>query len=111
MFSQGKQNFCETVHKDGCPACAGTTPSAGLRVGRELERTLTLLLFNHYQGLLYSLVAAQGGDRLALLNLGYKHYQGINSYPRDLELSYAYYSDVAVKTPPDHHATKGNQVQ
>ncbi|KAJ6659376.1 hypothetical protein lerEdw1_019108 [Lerista edwardsae] len=61
------------------------------------------------QGLLYSLVAAQGGDRLALLNLGYKHYQGINSYPRDLELSYAYYSDVAVKTPPDHHATKGNQ--
>ncbi|XP_066488457.1 protein sel-1 homolog 3 [Tiliqua scincoides] len=61
------------------------------------------------QGLLYSLVAAQRGDRLALLSLGYKHYQGINRYPRDLELSYAYYSDVAVKTPPDHQATKGNQ--
>ncbi|XP_053107817.1 protein sel-1 homolog 3 isoform X2 [Hemicordylus capensis] len=62
------------------------------------------------QGLLYSLVAAQGADRLALLSLGYKHYQGIHGYPRDLEMSYAYYSDVAVKTPRDHqHTAKGNQ--
>ncbi|XP_062991190.1 protein sel-1 homolog 3 [Elgaria multicarinata webbii] len=61
------------------------------------------------QGLLYSLVAAQGGDRLALMNLGYKHYQGINGYPRDLEVSYAYYSDVAVKTPRDQHTMDGDQ--
>ncbi|XP_008117030.2 protein sel-1 homolog 3 isoform X1 [Anolis carolinensis] len=61
------------------------------------------------QGLLYSLVAAQGGDRLALMNLGYKHYQGINDYPRDLELSYAYYSDVAVKTPHDQNTAEGDQ--
>ncbi|XP_042324356.1 protein sel-1 homolog 3 isoform X2 [Sceloporus undulatus] len=61
------------------------------------------------QGLLYSLVAAQGGDRLALMNLGYKHYQGINHYPRDLELSYAYYSDVAVKTPHDQNTADGDQ--
>ncbi|XP_054855526.1 protein sel-1 homolog 3 [Eublepharis macularius] len=61
------------------------------------------------QGLLYSLIAAQGGDRLALISLGYKHYQGINGYPRDLELSYAYYSDVAVKTPRDHQRAEGDQ--
>ncbi|XP_039217465.1 protein sel-1 homolog 3 isoform X2 [Crotalus tigris] len=53
------------------------------------------------QGLLYSLVAAQEGDRLALMNLGYKHYQGMSNYPQDLEVSYAYYSDVALKTPRD----------
>ncbi|KAL8207563.1 UNVERIFIED_CONTAM: hypothetical protein K2H54_058974 [Gekko kuhli] len=61
------------------------------------------------QGLLYSLIAAQGGDRLALISLGYKHYQGINGYPRDLEMSYAYYSDVAVKTPRDHQHAEGDQ--
>uniref|UniRef100_A0ACB8E6J0 Protein sel-1 3 n=1 Tax=Sphaerodactylus townsendi TaxID=933632 RepID=A0ACB8E6J0_9SAUR len=61
------------------------------------------------QGLLYSLIAAQGGDRLALISLGYKHYQGINGYPRDLELSYAYYSDVAAKTPRDHQHLEGDQ--
>ncbi|XP_061440314.1 protein sel-1 homolog 3 isoform X2 [Rhineura floridana] len=61
------------------------------------------------QGLLYSLLAAQGGDRLALMNLGYKHYQGINSYPRDLEVSYAYYSDVARKTQHDQHTVEGDQ--
>uniref|UniRef100_A0ABM5GHS8 Protein sel-1 homolog 3 n=1 Tax=Pogona vitticeps TaxID=103695 RepID=A0ABM5GHS8_9SAUR len=61
------------------------------------------------QGLLYSLVAAQGGDRLALMSLGYKHYQGIHNYPQDLELSYAYYSDVAVKTPRDQHMIDEDQ--
>ncbi|XP_060102199.1 protein sel-1 homolog 3 [Heteronotia binoei] len=61
------------------------------------------------QGLLYSLIAAQGGDRLALISLGYKHYQGVNGYPRDLEMSYAYYSDVAVKTPRDHQHAEGDQ--
>ncbi|XP_063166545.1 protein sel-1 homolog 3 [Candoia aspera] len=61
------------------------------------------------QGLLYSLVAAQEGDRLALMNLGYKHYRGINNYPQDLEVSYAYYSDVALKTPHDQHTGEGDQ--
>ncbi|XP_070613089.1 protein sel-1 homolog 3 isoform X2 [Erythrolamprus reginae] len=61
------------------------------------------------QGLLYSLVAAQEGDRLALMNLGYKHYRGINNYPQDLEVSYAYYSDVALKTPRDQQSRGGDQ--
>ncbi|XP_015280507.1 PREDICTED: protein sel-1 homolog 3, partial [Gekko japonicus] len=61
------------------------------------------------QGLLYSLIAAQGGDRLALISLGYKHYQGIDGYPHNLEMSYAYYSDAAVKTPRDHQHAEGDQ--
>uniref|UniRef100_A0A8C8S7Y7 SEL1L family member 3 n=1 Tax=Pelusios castaneus TaxID=367368 RepID=A0A8C8S7Y7_9SAUR len=61
------------------------------------------------QGLLYSLVGAQGNERLSVMNLGYKHYQGINNYPLDLELSYAYYSNIALKTSLDQHTTKGDQ--
>uniref|UniRef100_A0A8C4YK20 SEL1L family member 3 n=1 Tax=Gopherus evgoodei TaxID=1825980 RepID=A0A8C4YK20_9SAUR len=61
------------------------------------------------QGLLYSLVGAQRSERLAVMNLGYKHYQGINNYPLDLELSYAYYNNIALKTSHDQHATKGDQ--
>lgn len=57
------------------------------------------------------MVAAQGGDRLALLSLGYKHYQGVNIYPQDLELSYTYYRDAAVKTERDQHAAKEDQVK
>ncbi|XP_064305318.1 protein sel-1 homolog 3 isoform X2 [Phalacrocorax carbo] len=61
------------------------------------------------KGLLYSLVGAQGNERLAMMNLGYKHYQGINNYPLDLELSYAYYSNIAIKTSLDQHTIKGEQ--
>ncbi|XP_019408941.1 PREDICTED: protein sel-1 homolog 3 [Crocodylus porosus] len=61
------------------------------------------------KGLLYSLVGAQRNERLAGLNLGYKHYQGINNYPLDFELSYAYYSDIALKTSLDQHTIKEDQ--
>uniref|UniRef100_A0A8D0HBT8 SEL1L family member 3 n=1 Tax=Sphenodon punctatus TaxID=8508 RepID=A0A8D0HBT8_SPHPU len=61
------------------------------------------------QGLLYSLIGAQDSERLALMNLGYKHYQGVNGYPVDLELSYAYYNSIALKTSLDQHVTKGDQ--
>ncbi|XP_042663773.1 protein sel-1 homolog 3 [Tyto alba] len=64
---------------------------------------------DHTKGLLYSLVGAQGNERLAMMNLGYKHYQGINNYPLDLELSYAYYSNIAIKTSLDQHTIKGEQ--
>uniref|UniRef100_A0A8C9FDD6 SEL1L family member 3 n=1 Tax=Pavo cristatus TaxID=9049 RepID=A0A8C9FDD6_PAVCR len=64
---------------------------------------------DHTKGLLYSLVGAQGNERLAVMNLGYKHYQGINNYPLDLELSYAYYSNIAIKTSLDQHTIKGEQ--
>ncbi|XP_041608496.1 protein sel-1 homolog 3 isoform X2 [Vulpes lagopus] len=61
------------------------------------------------QGMLYSLVGGQGSDRLSSMNLGYKHYQGIDNYPLDWELSYAYYSNIATKTPLDQHTLQGDQ--
>ncbi|XP_058156146.1 protein sel-1 homolog 3 isoform X2 [Dasypus novemcinctus] len=61
------------------------------------------------QGMLYSLVGGQGSERLSSMNLGYKHYQGVDSYPLDWELSYAYYSNIAMKTPLDQHTLQGDQ--
>ncbi|XP_038608163.1 protein sel-1 homolog 3 isoform X1 [Tachyglossus aculeatus] len=61
------------------------------------------------QGMLYSLVGAQGSERLSVMNMGYKHYQGIDNYPVDWELSYAYYSNIATKTPLDQHTLQGDQ--
>lgn len=63
------------------------------------------------QGMLYSLVGGQGSERLSSMNLGYKHFQGIDSYPLDWELSYAYYSNIATKTPLDQHTLQGDQVR
>lgn len=75
------------------------------------EFTRVFFFVDFCQGLLYSLVGAQGNERLAVMNLGYKHYQGINNYPIDLELSYAYYSNIAIKTSLDQHTIKGEQVK
>lgn len=61
------------------------------------------------QGMLYSLVGGQGSERLSSMNLGYKHYQGVDDYPLDWELSYAYYSNIATKTPLDQHTLQGDQ--
>nr|XP_060511284.1 protein sel-1 homolog 3 isoform X3 [Panthera onca] len=61
------------------------------------------------QGMLYSLVGGQGSERLSSMNLGYKHYQGVGNYPLDWELSYAYYSNIATKTPLDQHTLQGDQ--
>uniref|UniRef100_A0A8C5L389 Sel-1 suppressor of lin-12-like 3 (C. elegans) n=1 Tax=Jaculus jaculus TaxID=51337 RepID=A0A8C5L389_JACJA len=61
------------------------------------------------QGMLYSLVGGQGSERLSSMNLGYKHYQGVENYPLDWELSYAYYSNIATKTPLDQHTLQGDQ--
>uniref|UniRef100_A0A673T0M0 SEL1L family member 3 n=2 Tax=Suricata suricatta TaxID=37032 RepID=A0A673T0M0_SURSU len=61
------------------------------------------------QGMLYSLVGGQGSERLSSMSLGYKHYQGVDSYPLDWELSYAYYSNIAAKTPLDQHTLQGDQ--
>lgn len=72
------------------------------------ETGLTVSL-DSLQGLLYSLVGAQGDDRLAVMKLGYKHYQGIDNYPQDLDLSYAYYSNIAKKTAFDLQTFQGEQ--
>uniref|UniRef100_UPI00398E9298 protein sel-1 homolog 3-like isoform X2 n=1 Tax=Pristiophorus japonicus TaxID=55135 RepID=UPI00398E9298 len=61
------------------------------------------------QGLLYSLVAAQGNDRLALMHLGYKHDQGIDGYPMDYDISFGYYLNIAQQTVQDRHVFDGEQ--
>lgn len=60
--------------------------------------------------MLYSLVAAQGNDRLALLHLGYKHDQGIDGYPLDYGVSYGYYINIAQRTVKDRHNFDVEQV-
>ncbi|XP_066576090.1 protein sel-1 homolog 3 isoform X2 [Amia ocellicauda] len=53
------------------------------------------------QGYVYSLIGAQGDERLSLLHLGYVHMQGIDGYPRDYDLSYSYYVNLAKQTCVD----------
>ncbi|XP_068134445.1 protein sel-1 homolog 3 isoform X2 [Hyperolius riggenbachi] len=61
------------------------------------------------QAMLYSLIGAQGGDRLALLKLGYKHLQGIDAHNLDLDVAFSYYMNVAKKTPKDRSARDKDQ--
>ncbi|TKS80770.1 Protein sel-1 -like protein 3 [Collichthys lucidus] len=50
---------------------------------------------------LLALLAAQKDDRLALLQLGHLHYQGLHGLPTDTDLAYAYYANVAKQTTLD----------
>lgn len=61
------------------------------------------------EALLYSLVGAQGQDRLGLLKLGYKHLQGIDNYSLDLDVAFSYYMNVAKKTSKDRLARNAEQ--
>ncbi|XP_076591823.1 protein sel-1 homolog 3 [Chaetodon auriga] len=49
---------------------------------------------------LLALLAAQKDDRLALLQLGHLHHQGLS---RDPDLAYAYYANIAKQTTLDRH--------
>ncbi|MEQ2303872.1 hypothetical protein AMECASPLE_021236 [Ameca splendens] len=52
---------------------------------------------------LLSLLGAQRDDRLALLRLGYMHQQGLHGFPKDPDLAYAYYANIAKQTTLDLH--------
>ncbi|XP_018416905.1 PREDICTED: protein sel-1 homolog 3 [Nanorana parkeri] len=64
---------------------------------------------NPTQALLYSLIGAQEDDRLALLKLGYKHLQGIDTHSLDLDVAFVYYMNIAKKTPKDRLARHAEQ--
>ncbi|KAM9358011.1 protein sel-1 homolog 3 [Symphorus nematophorus] len=53
------------------------------------------------QGHVYSLIGAAGDNRFALLHAGYKHAQGIDGFPKDLEVAYSYYSNTGEQSVID----------
>ncbi|TRY54908.1 hypothetical protein DNTS_021325 [Danionella cerebrum] len=56
---------------------------------------------NIEQAHVYSLVAGVSDDRRALMHLGYKHMQGIDGFPKDLNMAYGYYANMAKQTSID----------
>uniref|UniRef100_I3KJJ3 Protein sel-1 homolog 3 n=1 Tax=Oreochromis niloticus TaxID=8128 RepID=I3KJJ3_ORENI len=55
------------------------------------------------QAWLLGLLGAQKGDRLALLHLGHLHHLGLHGQPKDHDLAYAYYANIAQQTTIDRH--------
>uniref|UniRef100_A0A3P9BRG3 Protein sel-1 homolog 3 n=1 Tax=Maylandia zebra TaxID=106582 RepID=A0A3P9BRG3_9CICH len=53
------------------------------------------------QAWLLGLLGAQKGDRLALLHLGHLHHLGLHGQPKDHDLAYAYYANIAQQTTID----------
>uniref|UniRef100_A0A3B5LD96 Uncharacterized protein n=1 Tax=Xiphophorus couchianus TaxID=32473 RepID=A0A3B5LD96_9TELE len=55
------------------------------------------------QAWLLALLAAQRDHRLALLHLGHVHQRGLHGLPKDPDLAYAYYANIAKQTTLDRH--------
>ncbi|XP_060750705.1 protein sel-1 homolog 3 [Tachysurus vachellii] len=53
------------------------------------------------KGHVYSLMGGVVDERLALLHLGYKHMQGLDGFPKDQDMAYGYYANVAKQTSID----------
>ncbi|CAB1439267.1 unnamed protein product [Pleuronectes platessa] len=56
---------------------------------------------DHNQGHVYSLIGASGDGRFALMHAGYKHTQGIDGFPKDLDMAYSYYSNAGLQSQSD----------
>ncbi|XP_027146236.1 protein sel-1 homolog 3 isoform X2 [Larimichthys crocea] len=56
---------------------------------------------NRRQGHVYSLIGAAGDNRFALMHAGYKHAQGIDGFPKDLDMAYGYLSNIGAQTNAD----------
>lgn len=54
-----------------------------------------------FQGHVYSLIGAAGDNRFALMHAGYKHTQGIDGFPKDLDMAYGYYSNAGAQSNTD----------
>ncbi|KAM9384072.1 protein sel-1 homolog 3 isoform 1-T1 [Pholidichthys leucotaenia] len=57
---------------------------------------------NQQQGHVYSLIGASSDDRFALMHAGYKHSQGIDGFPEDLDMAYSYYSNMGAQSSSDY---------
>lgn len=66
--------------------------------------------FRVFQGHVYSLIGAAGDNRFALMHAGYKHAQGIDGFPRDLDVAYGYLSNVGAQANADSFKIHENKV-
>eukprot|EP00064_Thunnus_orientalis_P002601 superscaffoldBa00000196_g2608 len=57
--------------------------------------------FGTEEGHIYSLIGASGDNRFALMHAGYKHTQGIDGFPKDLDMAYSYYSNAGAQSDID----------
>lgn len=46
-------------------------------------------------------MGAAGDHLFALMHAGYKHAQGIDGFPKDLDVAYSYYSNAAAQSRAD----------
>ncbi|XP_075705600.1 protein sel-1 homolog 3 [Rhinoderma darwinii] len=114
IFDETMKNFSNSFHhlRDAVPnllyaSCSGYHKASYL-LGVMYDIGLGVPA-DPAEALLYSLVGAQGDDRLALLKLGYKHHQGIDNHNLDLDVAFSYYMNVAKKTPKDRLARNAEQ--
>ncbi|XP_026160908.1 protein sel-1 homolog 3 isoform X2 [Mastacembelus armatus] len=56
---------------------------------------------NQEQGHIYSLIGASGDNRFALMHAGFKHIEGIDGFPKDLDMAYSYYSNAGTQSSID----------
>ncbi|XP_037624830.1 protein sel-1 homolog 3 [Sebastes umbrosus] len=61
------------------------------------------------QGHVYSLIGASGDNRFALMHAGYKHTQGIDGFPKDLDMAYSYYSNAGTQSVDDSSRMHENE--
>lgn len=54
-----------------------------------------------FQGHVYSLIGAAGDNLFALMHAGYKHTQGIDGFPKDLDVACSYYSNAGAQSSAD----------
>ncbi|KAM7388614.1 hypothetical protein PAMP_024779 [Pampus punctatissimus] len=64
---------------------------------------------NQKLGHIYSLIGASGDNRFALMHAGYKHTQGIDGFPKDVDMAYSYYSNVGAQSSTDSSKVHENK--
>ncbi|XP_039985010.1 protein sel-1 homolog 3 isoform X2 [Xiphias gladius] len=64
---------------------------------------------NQQQGHAYSLIGASGDNRFALMHAAYKHTQGIDGFPKDLDMAYSYYSNAGAQSSIDSYNIHENK--
>ncbi|CAK6956152.1 protein sel-1 homolog 3%2C partial [Scomber scombrus] len=64
---------------------------------------------NQTLGHIYSLIGASADNRFALMHAGYKHAQGIDGFPKDMDMAYSYYSNAGAQSNIDSFKMHGNK--